>query len=105
MLPYYERRTRASPTSSAPYTQDARDGAAIQQPVFPHNYTPRRPRTARIGRSLRNTNAHRTADEILGLARENVPERGSLDAEIESYLGEPISTLTSLVYWEVSIGF
>lgn len=63
---------------------------------------PRRPRAARLGRSLRNANAHRTADEILGLAGRINPENGSLDAEIEAYLGEPLSTLASLVYWEVS---
>lgn len=100
LLPYYERRTPSTGVSHAP---DARGASAVQHPVHANNYTPRRPRAARLGRTLRNANAHRTADEILGLAG-SIPENGSLDAEIESYLGEPLSALTSLVYWEVSFG-
>lgn len=99
LFPYYERRVRTTPEA-----QDTRAPVG-QNSLHANNYTPRRPRTARLGRSLRNTTAHRTADEILGLARGNIPENGSLDAEIQSYLGEPASTLSSLVYWQVSIIF
>jgi hypothetical protein len=66
------------------------------------NYTPHRSRTIR-GRSLRNSTAHRTADEILGLARSNASTTDSLDGEITQYLNDSSTGMSSLTYWQVVV--
>ena len=64
------------------------------------DYIPCRSR-AIWGRSLWNSTAHRTADDILGLTRSNNPVHGSLDAEIAQYLNDSSTGTCSLTYWQV----
>ena len=99
LLPYYEKRTQtATPQTAGPALQ----AVEISRPLRATNYTPRRSRAIR-GRSLRNSTAHRTADEILGLAKSDAPKHGSLDAEIENYLADSSTSKSSLLYWQVNV--
>lgn len=99
LLPYYEKRTRSTSSQAAGPTFQV---VETSRPLRATNYTPSRSRAIR-GRSLRSSTAHRTADEILGLARSNVPETGSLDAEIQNYLADSSTGTCSLLYWQASV--
>lgn len=110
LLPYYEKRIQAQ---SSHITTDP-IGVPAGAPNFQHanssrpcfqasNYTPARSRTIR-GRSLRNSTAHRTADDILRLGRgssPNLPSHGSLDVEIEGYLNDTLAGISNMLYWQV----
>lgn len=117
LLPYYEKRTQSQlpplPTNSLLPDTSAHtatiggpnlQGANPSHPRVPAtNYTPVRSRAIR-GRSLRNSTAHRTADDILGLntrGNRNQPSNGSLDMEIERYLSDTSTGISSIMYWQV----
>lgn len=99
LLFYYEKALSSNTTAAGP-TAAFQHMNPSRNTVQANNYTPMRSRAIQ-GRSLRNSVAHRTADEILGLGQVNIPASCSLDVEIERYLNDTSVGMSSIQYWQV----